>query len=214
MSKHNMNANLPVAFRSYEASSNQMPNCAIWQALCATAFHPDLFKSIDIGDGLINESFVDGGLGNSNPLMHILAEVKLIYPGRHVGCVVSIGAGHARTIHIPRFSPFQRLFPAKVIEVMKSIAMDSERAAQEMAVRFNSVADLYFRFNVDQGLQTVELDDWEQLNEVAAHTRAYMRHPEVSRVIEKSVSAMKEKPKVIHTMHIGTSHRFAHTIRY
>jgi predicted acylesterase/phospholipase RssA len=203
MSKHNMNAGLPVAFRSYQAPANQMPDCAIWQALCATTAHPDLFKSIDIGDGSISESFVDGGLGCSNPLGHILAEAKAMYPDRHVGCVVSIGAGHVRTIHIPTFKLFQRLFPSRVIEVMKNIATDSERVGQEMAVRFNSTSDMYFRFNVDQGLQTVELSDWEQLNQVTAHTRAYLRHPEVSSAIDKSARAIKEKPRVIMTVHIG-----------
>lgn len=203
MSKHNLSAGLPRAFRSYQASANQMPDCAIWEALCATTAHPDLFKSIDIGATPLKESFVDGGLGCSNPLPHILAEVKLTYPGRHVGCIISIGAGHARTIHIPRFSPFQRLLPASTIEAMKALAMDSEKDAQQMARRFNGAPDVYFRLNVDQGLQSVDLSDWERLSEVTAHTRGYMQHATVTKTIDRSATAIKQKKSVIATEHIG-----------
>jgi hypothetical protein len=198
-----MNLGLPRAFRSYEAPANQMPDCTIWEALCASTAHPDLFKSIDIGEGSIKESFVDGGLGCSNPLAHILSEVKLVYPGRHVGCIVSIGSGHACTIHIPKFGPVRRILPRNMIEIMKGIAADSERVAQEMTVRFNGAPEVYFRFNVDQGMQSVELDAWEQLDEVMAHTRAYMQQPAVSKTITRSATAIKAKAKVILTSHIG-----------
>ncbi|CAE6468299.1 unnamed protein product [Rhizoctonia solani] len=74
MSKHNMAAELPIIFRSYETFSNAGPDCTIWQAICATMAHPSLFKSFDIPVGTIVESFVDAGVKCSNPLAHVLSE--------------------------------------------------------------------------------------------------------------------------------------------
>ncbi|CAE6478157.1 unnamed protein product [Rhizoctonia solani] len=57
MSRYNMRAGIPTAFRSYPASVNQGPICAIWEALCATMAHPDLFKSFDIGSPSLKQSW-------------------------------------------------------------------------------------------------------------------------------------------------------------
>jgi predicted acylesterase/phospholipase RssA len=203
MSRYNMNAGIPCIFRSYQGTANQMPDCAIWEVLCATMAHPELFKSIDIGEPPMRESFVDGGMGCSNPIAHALAEAKTLFPDRHVASVMSIGAGHARTIQIPKSSMLGRALPMNVLMAMKDIAMDSERAAQEMVVRFQRTTDVYFRFNVDQGLQNVKLNDWERLNEVSAHTRAYMRRAETSGRMDQAVRAIVERKTAISTAQIG-----------
>ncbi|KAG9076052.1 hypothetical protein FRC06_009740, partial [Ceratobasidium sp. 370] len=71
MSEHNLNASTPRIFRSYRGPNNQMPNCPIWQVLRATMAHPDLFKSVEIGDGSgIPESLIGGDVGCSNPTPH------------------------------------------------------------------------------------------------------------------------------------------------
>ncbi|CAE6519771.1 unnamed protein product [Rhizoctonia solani] len=138
--------------------------------------HPELFKSFDIGDPPLNQSFVDAGLGCNNPLAHVLAEVKTLYPERYVASVTSIGTGHTRTIQIPDTSFLRHLLPLAAIIAMKAIATDTERVAEEIARRFNSTEGVYFRLSVDQGMQTVGMDEWEQLNEVLDHTRAYTRY--------------------------------------
>jgi hypothetical protein len=204
MPSHNMNAGLPRAFRSYRAFVDQVPDCTIWEALCAIMAHPDPFKGITIGGLPVKESFLDGALGGSNPLAHILSEVKLMYPNRHIGCIISIGSGHARTIHIPRSSPFQHLLPTNVVEVMKALAAGSERVAEDMAIRFSGIPGVYFRFNVDQGMQGVKLDDGGRLHEVAAHTRAYMQRIEESKMIDEAAIAIRRKAKGILAVHVGT----------
>ncbi|KAG9082952.1 hypothetical protein FRC06_004761, partial [Ceratobasidium sp. 370] len=196
-SRHNMNAGIPVAFRSYNSVANQMPDCAIWEVLCATMAHPELFKSVDIGESPMCMSFVDGGLGCSNPTAHVLAEAKKIYPGSHLACVISLGAGHATTIQIPNSRPLQRVLPSKVLAVMRDIAVDSERVAQEMATRFRQTEDVYFRFNVNQGMQNVKMSEWEKLSEVAAHTSAYTSHSETTEKIDQAVRAIRERKAAI-----------------
>ncbi|KAG8678715.1 hypothetical protein FRC08_017562 [Ceratobasidium sp. 394] len=74
MSKHNMNAGLPTIFRSYFVPVDRRPDCAIWEAVGASMAHPGHFKSIDVGEPPMRESFVAGALGCSNPTAHALEE--------------------------------------------------------------------------------------------------------------------------------------------
>ncbi|KAF8606254.1 FabD/lysophospholipase-like protein, partial [Ceratobasidium sp. AG-I] len=202
MSKHNMNAGIPCLMRTYVAPEHQMPNCTIWEALRATTAHPELFKSIDIGEPNVRESFVDGGLGCNNPILQLLLEAKLIFPGRYISSITSIGAGHTRTIQIPKPSPFQRVLPVNALIAAKDIATDCERIAQEVSRRFQNVSCVYFRFNVDQGLQNVGLGEWERLGEVTAHTRAYLSLVETSQRLDSASEVINSRKKTIATTEI------------
>lgn len=180
-----------------------MPDCTIWEALRATTAHPELFKSIDIGESNVRESFVDGGLGCNNPVSQLLLEAKLMFPGRHVSSIISIGSGHTRTIQIPKPSLFQRILPVNALIALKDIATDCERAAQAISRRFQNVPGVYFRFNVDQGLQNVGLGEWERLGEVTAHTRAYLRLVETGQRLDSAAEAINFRKSSVATAEIG-----------
>jgi predicted acylesterase/phospholipase RssA len=203
MSKHNMNASTPRIFRSYQGPANQMPDCTIWEALRATMAHPDLFKSIDIGESSMRESFVGGDLGCSNPIPHVLAEVGALFPNQHVASIICIGAGHTRTIHIPKPNPLQRILPTNVLIAMKNIATDSERVAEDMAMRFQDTPNVYFRFSVDQGLQNVALSHWQRQSEVVSHTRGYMQKAEVTTKMSEATQAIQDGKATIRTTQIS-----------
>ncbi|KAF8740375.1 Patatin-like phospholipase, partial [Rhizoctonia solani] len=202
MSRHNMRAGIPTAFRSYTATANEGPRCTVWETVCATMAHPELFKSFDIGSPPLKQSFVDAGLGCSNPLAHVLAEVKRLHPGRHVSTILSIGTGHTSTIQIPDRPVLRQFLPTAAIGAMKGIAEDAERVAEEIARRFSSVDGVYFRLNVDQGLQSAEVSKWDQRGEVAEHTRAYMRTFEVIQTIDKAAQAVRMRNPTISTAQI------------
>ncbi|CAE6516254.1 unnamed protein product [Rhizoctonia solani] len=200
MARHNLNAGLPVLFRSYTVSSNPGPDCAIWEALCATMAHPDLFKSIDIVESSVSQPFVGGELGCSNPLAHVLAEVQRLYSDRQVACIISIGAGHSRTIQVPSPSHWYT-YRTQDLVAMKDMATDSERVAEEMMLRFRNTSELYFRFSVDQGVQNMDDGSWERLGETMQRTKAYLRKNETDRKLEEAVRASIEKRGVISTTH-------------
>ncbi|GAB1523555.1 hypothetical protein RhiTH_006705 [Rhizoctonia solani] len=202
MPRHNMRAGIPTAFRSYTATANEGPRCTVWETVCATMAHPELFKSFDIGSPPLNQSFTDAGLGCSNPLAHVLTEVKRLHPGRHVSTVLSIGTGHTSTIQIPDGPVLRHFLPTAAIGAMKGIAEDAERVAEEIARRFSSVDRVYFRLNADQGLQSVEVSKWDQPGEVAEHTRAYMRMFEVIQTIDKAAQAVRVRNSTISTAQI------------
>ncbi|KAG8721592.1 hypothetical protein FRC09_007665 [Ceratobasidium sp. 395] len=204
MSKHNMNASTPRIFRSYQGLNNQMPNCPIWQVLRATMAHPELFKSFQIGEGsTVPEWLMGGDVACSNPTSHVLVEFGALYPELHVASIVCIGAGHARTIQIPKPNPLHRFMPANVLMAMKDIATDSERVAQDMATRFRSTMNVYYRFSVDQGMQNARISRWQEKSEVAAHTRTYIQKAEVNEQIDKAVQSVTASNGVLTGADIG-----------
>ena len=125
MSALNMNAQIPCLFRTYRAPKYPSPNCTIWEAVRATSAAPTFFKRIVI-DG---EPYVDGGMGCNNPVQQVLQEAELVFPDRHVACIISIGAGQAGTISIPKPGWFQWVLPLKVVEAIRKIATDCEASA-------------------------------------------------------------------------------------
>ncbi|CAE6440361.1 unnamed protein product [Rhizoctonia solani] len=198
MAQHNLNAGLPILFRSYTVAANPGPDCAISEALHATMAHPDLFKSIDILESSVVQSFVGGELGCNNPIAHVLSEANRIYSEHTIGSVVSIGAGHARTIRVPKPSRWLR---TQDMLVMKGMATDSERAAEEMVARFEGTSDVYFRFNVDQGMQNMKQGSWERLGETMEHTKAYLQKGEVNQRLQVAVRKIVERRGTVSTTH-------------
>ncbi|CAE7095330.1 unnamed protein product [Rhizoctonia solani] len=196
MAKYNLSASLPVMFRSYSVPTNPGPDCTISNALYATMAHPDLFKGIDIVHSGVSQSFIGGEIGCSNPLVHVLTEVKRLYPDRHVACVLSIGAGHARMIQVPDPS---RWYRTRDVVVAKDMAMDSERVAEEVGLRFQGRGGVYFRFNVDQGMQNIKGGSWERLGEAMQHTEAYLQKNETNQKLDEATHASTERREAVST---------------
>ena len=200
MSALDMTAQIPRLFRTYQAPKFPAPNCTIWEAVRATSAAPTFFKRIVIH----GEPYVDGGMGCNNPVQQVLQEAELVFPDRHVACVVSIGTGQARTIGIPKPGLFQRVLPLQVVDAMRKIATDCEASAQVAARRFERTPGVYFRFNVEQGLQEVGLEQWEKLDKVRAHTGQYIRMADVDPRLDAAVASICDRPEVVATMHTST----------
>jgi predicted acylesterase/phospholipase RssA len=208
MSAYNMNGGSPCLFRTYPANANAMPDCNIWEVLRATMTHPSLFKGIEIGKAGLRERFVQGGLGCGNPTSYLLDEAKRLFPGRKVACIISIGAGHARTIAIPKISRLNRALRlessvSRALEATHGMATDNERVADEMSKRFADAKGFYYRLNVNQGMQGIEASEWERLDEVVAHTRAYMRQLESDRSLDAIVEAVRKRNATLDAIDIG-----------
>jgi predicted acylesterase/phospholipase RssA len=204
----NVNGDSPCTFRTYSHAANAVPDCTIWQVLRATMTHPSLFKAVEIGELGLRERFVEGGLVCSNPTSHLLDEAKRLFPGRQVGCIISIGAGHARTMTIPRSNWVKRALwigrpTTRALKAAHGIATDNERVADEISKRFAATRDVYYRMNVSQGVQGIKVSQWERLDEVVARTRAYMRQVENNRTLDAMVGAMHKQNSVVDTHPFG-----------
>lgn len=84
------------------------------------------------------------------------------------------------------------------------MSIECERVAQEMSVPFASTPGIYFRFNVDQGLQNIGPLDWEKTSEVMVHTRTYLIQSENSGRMTQLVStALDARKNLVATKHLS-----------
>ncbi|KAJ7487086.1 hypothetical protein FB451DRAFT_776392 [Mycena latifolia] len=173
MNKLNMNAGTPELFCSYDTPDEPANDCMIWEAARATSATPGLFKPISIGFKGMKQEYISGSVGHNNPTTLVLTEAGHIFSSRPVVLVVSIGSGHPDTIQILK-SPSPSVFA----QTMQSIITDCERTHEDNERRYWGTSNTYFRFNVQQGMQGLELQHWENLDQVSAHTEAYLRTEE------------------------------------
>ncbi|KAJ7832578.1 hypothetical protein B0H13DRAFT_2429621 [Mycena leptocephala] len=172
---------------------NLAMDCTIWQAGRATSAAPTFFKQIRIGSPGIEEAFIDGGMGQNNPIAALLLEAQVMFPDRQIACIISLGTGQPHTIKIPKPSLLKRVFPLDVIEAIKGIAMDCEKQHQLSAHHFDPVPHVYFRFNVERGMQDIQLNQWERLGDVAANTRQYLLSHPIQNQLVDAVKSLVEK---------------------
>lgn len=185
-----MRGNIPVIFRTYDSPDEPAAECTIWEAARATSAAPTLFKQIEIGPR--RQTYIDGGLGRNNPTGTLLEEAGVVFPGRRVACIVSIGTGQLKTTAIPKPSFLQRVLPTAVIHALVDIATDCEATNQEMVKRYTGTPHVYFRFNVDQGMQNIKMGEWERLSEVSAHTEHYLKYEGVRQQLLEVVQVLRE----------------------
>jgi len=182
-----MSTNTPVLFRTYQSDQTQL-QCKIWEAARATSAAPTFFKRIEIGN---KQPFIDGGLGCNNPSRVVLAEAEAFFGARQIGCLVSIGTGKAEIINIKKPGFFQQILPIDVIKALKGISTNCEVIHEEMLCLFARSPNTYFRLNVEQGMQGIELSEWEKMANVEAHTTTYLNRKEVNEKLKLVVDAIK-----------------------
>ena len=121
----------------------------------------------------------------------VLDEAKALFGARQIGCLVSVGTGQAEVIGIKKPWLFQQIIPTDVIDALRAITTDCKATHEEMSRRFTNVPNTYFRLNVEQGMQGMELSKWEKLGNVEAHTVQYMRGNEVDEKLALLVNAIR-----------------------
>jgi len=181
-----MNANIPVLFRTYQSRETHL-GCKVWEAARATSAAPTFFKHLEI----CNQPFVDGGLGCNNPSKVVLNEAKVVFPTHSIGCLVSIGTGQADIIGIKKSAFLQQILQTDVTKALKGISMDCEATHEDMLLLFANSPQTYFRLNVEQGMQGIELSEWEKLANVEAHTMQYLRGNEVDEKLALIANTLK-----------------------
>ncbi|QRV73549.1 patatin-like phospholipase protein [Ceratobasidium sp. AG-Ba] len=178
-------------FRTYDVVENASPKCTIWRAARATSAAPSFFKPAIIDQEGLLARYLDGGVGFNNPTVQLLNEAAQQFPGRPVCCILSLGTGHRDVIRLRPAGGIPKLQLLGIVGVLKGIATDCEETHNLLARRFQD-SDVYHRFNVEQGLQGVGLEEWKRLSRVQAHTAAYTRrvqvNSDINTVVEKIIA--------------------------
>ncbi|KZT39524.1 FabD/lysophospholipase-like protein [Sistotremastrum suecicum HHB10207 ss-3] len=199
MSKANFTAKIPRLFRTYSAPKFQLPDCEIWEAARATSASPILFDDIKITGHSVSETYIGSDMGSNNPITTLLDECNLVYPGRHVACVLSLGTG-PQMLNIPNtiLSTY-----ATLNNTLQKMSTDCEQTAESIAKRFREIPRVYFRLNATQGMEVIDEAAWNKIADIVSHTEQYVRHAKVDVDLDDVVRCLRERPLAISTGVIG-----------
>jgi hypothetical protein len=163
-----------IRLRSYSLPDEPDIPATICQAALATSAATTFFEPVRIG----NRSFADGGLGANNPVDETEGEASNIWCAETgdlkplVKCFVSIGTGD------PGMKAFDDSMIKFLGQTVVDIATETQNTERRFVDRWAGHFDnkRYFRFNVDQGLQNIGLDEYQKLGAMEAATSGYITH--------------------------------------
>ncbi|KAJ9322858.1 hypothetical protein DTO027B5_2900 [Paecilomyces variotii] len=166
----------PTLFTTYDTSTS-LHGCTIWQVARATSAATTFFKPIHVGRDDIE--FIDAGFGYNNPCEVLIAEAEKQFPDRKQMQILSIGTGLGDicAINSKRRS---------ILKALTKMATTSKKVASRLDRKYSD-RGIYYRFDVDRGLEDVTLSDWDKTSNISAHTRNYLEENE--RIIKKFVEA-------------------------
>jgi predicted acylesterase/phospholipase RssA len=144
-------------------------DCFIWQACRATSAAPFLFPPVEIGRH--STQYVDGAFAGNNPTKLAKTQAFEIWgSGVRVDALVSIGTGVRPLVDVGNKHK-------GIIKTLADIATETEETAGQIKdeLEQQGLAHTYFRFNVDRGLESVGLDEWNQNSRVMTVTAKYVQ---------------------------------------
>ncbi|KAG5351242.1 hypothetical protein C0989_007302 [Termitomyces sp. Mn162] len=184
----------PFCRRSYEVRANQGYNCTVVEAARATTASPGFFKAVSIGSGGMDEEFIGAHLGHNNPTRFVLEEAELVFgASQPVACIVSIGAGHPGCVSWVSTNSFTSEF----MKVLFDISTSCEASVETLVKQYKNVPGIFYRLNVDQGLQKMALDDWNRLGEIKSHSVSYLHKAEITQKVDSIVECLHKSPQKI-----------------
>lgn len=127
--------------------------------------------------------FVDGAMRVNNPTRELAIEARRIWDKEPIGCIISIGTGWTKSEDVGNRVD-------KVLRAAVKISTDAQHAATDFAREGLGKLLLgeqrYFRFNVEQGIQEIELDHSENkvLEHMRANTTAYLNRDDITEAVQ------------------------------
>jgi hypothetical protein len=160
--------------RSYSVSNEIMVPATICDAALATSAATKFFDPVSIG----NHQFVDGAFGANNPIEEVEEEAADIWCTSSralkplVKCLVSIGTGD--TAQLPMDDNVVKFLSKTLVR----LATKPEGTERRFMARWSNEVKgkRYFRFNVKQGLQQVQMNEFEKQSVIESATYAYLHH--------------------------------------
>lgn len=163
-----------VRLRSYGLPGERNIRATICQAALATSAATTFFDPASIGE----RTFADGGFGANNPVDEVEGEAANVWCSETgdlkplVKCFISIGTGN------PGKKAFEDSIPKFLIETVVQIATETEATEKKFIARWAKHFDenRYFRFNVEQGLQNIGLEEYKKNGPIEAASEGYLTH--------------------------------------
>ena len=185
-----------VRFRDYERSdlgAEQSPS--VVNAACATSAATTFFDAVKI-DGC---KYRDGGFRAKNPVDEVWQEAQDVWLrdenqkslSDELNCFVSIGTGHLK---INEMKESLKDF----LEAIIALATQTTRSDDDFKKSHRDITSIgssqkFFRFNIEQGLQEVELRDHDKLARIQIATRSYMTSPSQTDYVSHCAKRLRDK---------------------
>jgi predicted acylesterase/phospholipase RssA len=183
----------PKVFRSYKIREEyDSDNLTVSDAARATSAATSFFDPVEIGP--YGQQYVDGALVHNNPINKVWEEAQNIWAPIEddlvdkIKCIVSVGTGD------PGTAPFPDAI-LQIHEALVKLVTETEKTAEQFARDHRDFLrkGRYFRFNVEQGLQKIDLAEYKKINEIVAATEDYMNSQKQKHVVRDCVQNLKQK---------------------
>ncbi|KAJ5641329.1 hypothetical protein N7490_005329 [Penicillium lividum] len=160
--------------RSYSVPNEDTLPATILEAALATSAATRFFEPVTIG----NRDFVDGAFGANNPVEEVEEEAADIWctTSREikplVKCFLTVGTGCQAVL------PMNDNILKFLSKTLVNLATKPESTERRFMARWSNEVkeNRIFRFNVQQGLQTVRMDDCSQRSLIENATQDYLHH--------------------------------------
>ena len=188
----------PVRIRSYDQNSDEKIHATIVKAALATSAATSFFKPVQIG----SRYYVDGALRHNNPIKEVENEATKLWGSDQVElpslvkCLVSIGTGVPATTRVSDSA-------IGILTTGKSLVVDTEEANQSFQERNPRLLreKRFFRYNVAQGLENVDLADYRKQGDILDATEKYMVQGEQRLKVEDCTRNLMEKEGTSNVKH-------------
>ncbi|TRM59208.1 hypothetical protein BD626DRAFT_156903 [Schizophyllum amplum] len=158
--------------------------------------HPIFFKPLSVMNETSSTTLLDAGDDHYNPVFDVYEEAELLYPSRHIGYLLSVGAGTAATVGVNpsrRFANKPRL-PLSAISALGHLADRCDLIASSFQAQHADLHRRFFRFTpTDPSLDgSIRWEDVEALEEfVAPYLLA------VDKQVQMLVSTMRNQTALV-----------------
>ena len=183
-----------TSYRRRRGPQDRLNAVKIWEACRATSAATSFYDPIRISMGNYSEEFLDGGTGANNPIHQLWNEAKDAWAPeslvKNLKCIVSIGTGSTSVEYFD-----VGLLRLDVLKSLSRIATETEQTADSFQRTHSELDDneQYFRFNVRNGLENVELEDSSQKDRVMSMTNRYIEISDVWKKIESCGNCLAER---------------------
>jgi hypothetical protein len=145
-----------------------------------------------------NRKFADGGLGANNPVDEVEGEAANIWCSESgdlkplVKCFLSIGTGN------PGIKAFEESLTKFLGKTVVDIATETEETEKRFIAKWRKHygENRYFRFNVDQGLQSIGLDEYKQQGAMESATERYLVNQAQKNRVQHCIKNLELKESV------------------
>jgi hypothetical protein len=202
-------------------------NHEIWKVCRATSAAPFYFKSQVIGD----EEYCDGGAGANNPTIIAINEVNHLHRNR-LRIVASFGTGKpvrksmfgsgGNQLHFgPAIDRAHGLFKTATAALTDCEKTHEEVLSRSLALEGSDAHFEYFRFNVEEGLGKVKLNEWKSRRDngeggtcttieyLTKYTQVELGKPEVQAKLRALANQLVRQRRIRARLHLTHWERFA-----